>query len=81
MTVKSKQQMLKLVGKKLALLRINKGYETMKDFARKFRLPLVQYWRLENGKTNPTLGTLYKLFKIHQVTLREFFYDIETLKI
>jgi transcriptional regulator with XRE-family HTH domain len=79
MKIKSKQQMLKLVGKKLALLRIDKGYATMKDFAIKFKLPLVQYWRLEKGKTNATLGTLFKLFKIHKVGLREFFYDIEML--
>lgn len=80
MRIKSLEHLLQLIGNKLAFLRINKGYETIKEFAAAFGLPQIQYWRLENGKTNPTIGSLYKLLRIHKISFKDFFSDLHKVK-
>jgi transcriptional regulator with XRE-family HTH domain len=80
MRIKSLEHLLQLIGNKLAFLRINKGYDTIKDFAAAFGLPQIQYWRLENGRTNPTIGSLYKLMCIHKVNFKDFFSDLDKAK-
>ncbi len=77
MKSKSLQNLLEAVGAELATLRKNKGYKTIKEFAAAFKLPAIQYWRIENGKTNPTLSSLDKLLKIHKMTIPDFFCEIE----
>ena len=64
------------IGKKLGELRKEKGYATLKEFAIDYNLPLIQYWRIENGKTNFTLKTLMSVLSIHRVPLDRFFCDI-----
>src|SRR5688572_29403680 len=64
---------LEEVGKKLSALRRDMGYATLKEFAMDYKLPLIQYWRIENGKTNFTLKTLLGLLAIHKLSLDEFF--------
>lgn len=76
MKIESLEQLYQLVGERLAELRKMKGYQTIKDFAMKFRLPPIQYWRIENGKTNPTLASLYKVLKIHKMSVLDFFSQI-----
>lgn len=61
------------IGIRLAELRIKKGYSTIKEFARKYDLPEIQYWRIEKGKANVTLKSLVKILKIHGMSLQEFF--------
>jgi len=68
---------LKQIGEKLAELRMQKGYETIKDFAVHNELPEIHYWRIENGKSNVTLATLLKILAIHKVSLKDFFCDID----
>jgi hypothetical protein len=61
------------VGGALQELRIKKGFPTAKSFTEKYNLPEIQYWRMENGKANITLKSLYKILQIHNVSLQEFF--------
>jgi hypothetical protein len=34
---------------------------------------VVQYWRIEKGKSNLTLRSLYNLLEIHGIDLKDFF--------
>jgi hypothetical protein len=61
------------IGCALSKLRTDKGYSTIKAFACKYELPAIQYWRIENGKTNLTLKTLIGVLAIHQISVEEFF--------
>ena len=70
---KTLQSVLEDVGQRLSDLRKKKGYTTLKEFAMDYELPLIQYWRIENGKTNFTLKTLLGLLAIHKLSLDEFF--------
>jgi transcriptional regulator with XRE-family HTH domain len=65
--------MLTLLGMRLAHMREEKGYQTLKAFAERYDLPQVQYWRIENGKANITIKTLVNILKIHNLSLRDFF--------
>lgn len=67
---------LKQIGAGLSELRKEKGYDTIRDFAKAYKLPEIQYWRIENGKTNLTLKSLTKLLKIHKLTLEDFFCNL-----
>jgi transcriptional regulator with XRE-family HTH domain len=61
------------IGLALAQLRLAKGYDSIKDFTAQFGLPMIQYWRIEKGKANVTLKSLYKLLAIHSLTIQQFF--------
>ena len=51
----------RVAGDKLKDLRIEKGYSSYENFAVDNDLGRMQYWRLENGKTNLTIkATFYK---------------------
>lgn len=67
------QQLVVRIGKKFEELRKKKGYKSYETFAFDHELPRMQYWRIENGKTNITLKTLVKLLAIHKLTVEEFF--------
>lgn len=79
MRIKSIDHYLKLIGKKLEALRLQMGYETIKEFVGDFNLAIIHYWRIEKGKANITLGTLNRLLKIHRIDMRQFFCDLETV--
>ena len=72
-TKKGFDNILTNVGIRLAELRVQKGYPSIRAFASKFDLPQIQYWRMENGKANVTLKSLTKVLQIHRLTLHEFF--------
>jgi transcriptional regulator with XRE-family HTH domain len=61
------------IGHALVALRMEKGYMSIKEFTSQFGLPMIQYWRIEKGKANITLKTLYKLLAIHSLTIQQFF--------
>lgn len=74
---KSLNNMMEQIGLTLAQLRLAKGYDSIKDFTREFGLPMIQYWRIEKGKANVTLKSLYKLLAIHSLSLQQFFCHME----
>jgi transcriptional regulator with XRE-family HTH domain len=74
---KSLDNVMEQMGLALAQLRLAKGYDSIKDFTAKFGLPMIQYWRIEKGKANVTLKSLYKLLSIHSLTLQQFFCHID----
>lgn len=67
-----KKQLVR-IGERLADLRKKKGYTSHETFAYDFDLSRVQYWRIEKGKTNITLKSLYSLLEIHAIEPRDFF--------
>jgi transcriptional regulator with XRE-family HTH domain len=64
---------LERIGSRLTDLRKQKGYSSHEDFAYDYDLPRVQYWRIEKGKANVTIRSLYRILSIHKLTVEEFF--------
>lgn len=64
------------VANKLKKLRIEKGYTSYENFAFDNDLPRMQYWRMEKG-TNFTFANLVKILDIHEISLEDFFKDID----
>jgi transcriptional regulator with XRE-family HTH domain len=72
---KTLNEILRCIGIKLCELRKRKGYKSITEFAAKYKLPLIQYWKIEKGKSNITLKSLFRVLAIHQLTIEEFFLD------
>ena len=64
------------IASKLKRLRLQKGYTSYETFAYDHELPRVQYWRMEIG-TNFTIKNLLKILDIHQISIEEFFSDLD----
>lgn len=60
------------IGKKLKILRLQKGYSSYEVFAWDNEIPRIQYWRMEKG-TNFTITSLLRVLDVHNITLEEFF--------
>lgn len=73
---KVKINKLDLIASNTKQMRIDAGFTSYENFANAKDLDRKQYWRIENG-ANITILTLIKLLEIHEVTLKEFFSDIE----
>jgi hypothetical protein len=74
--MKSKRSLdyiMEQIGLALAQLRLEKGYDSIKEFTEDHGLPMIQYWRIEKGKANVTLKSLYKLLTIHSISMQKFF--------
>lgn len=61
------------IGEALSSLRQMKGYTTVKEFTSRYKLPEIQYWRIERGKANLTLKSLTKILDIHKLSVQDFF--------
>ncbi len=72
-TEKDFKNLLLDIGHGLAMLRVKRGYATIKAFAERYDLPEIQYWRMEKGKANVTLRSLSRILRIHRITVHEFF--------
>jgi transcriptional regulator with XRE-family HTH domain len=72
---KSVERTLEEIGQKLRNLRKKQGYTSAESFAYDHDLPRVHYWRIESGKVNITLKSLYKILSIHKMSIEEFFGD------
>jgi hypothetical protein len=64
------------IGMAIAQLRIEAGYATTKEFTSLHDLPEIQYWRIENGKANLTMKSIYRILEVHNVDFFEFFQSI-----
>ena len=73
MNKKSLSLLLKTIGEQLGKLRKKKGFSTIKEFATKYNLPAIQYWRIEKGKANLTIKSLGRILQIHKISFDEFF--------
>jgi transcriptional regulator with XRE-family HTH domain len=72
-TTKKFNDFLMQVGENLSGLRQMKGYDTVKKFASRYKLPPIQYWRIERGKANLTLKSLARILDIHKISVHDFF--------
>jgi transcriptional regulator with XRE-family HTH domain len=78
MRQKSIKNLLGSIGTELTRLREEKGFTTIKNFAKKNKLPEIQYWRIEKGKANLTLKSLDKILAIHKISFEDFFCSLTT---
>jgi transcriptional regulator with XRE-family HTH domain len=67
---------LKEIALKIKDLRKSRGCKSYETFALDHNLDRKQYWRVENG-SNITLATLLKILDIHQISLQDFFSELE----
>ncbi|MCA9381366.1 helix-turn-helix transcriptional regulator [Candidatus Dojkabacteria bacterium] len=67
-----KSDLLKIIGKRIQEIRESKGL-TQVDLAGKIRgeFDTTNVSRIESGRTNPTLFTLYKIAEALEVSLTE----------
>jgi len=64
------------IANKIKELRLQKGYSSHENFAWDNNISRVQYWRIEKG-SNITMKTLLTILDIHNISLGDFFRDIE----
>lgn len=72
--VMNKQELLKTVGKRIQDLRLSKGL-TQVDLVGKMDgdIDTTNISRIESGRTNPTIYTLYRLANALEVEVKDFF--------
>lgn len=70
--VMDKQELLKSVGKRIQDIRVNKGL-TQVDLVGKIDgdIDTTNISRIESGRTNPTIYTLYRIAKALEVNLND----------
>lgn len=73
MNKKALNNILEEIGLQLRDLRVKRGFRTIKAFAARYRLPAIQYWRIENGRANVTIKSLLRILEIHKVSIKDFF--------
>lgn len=71
--MKTDDELLREIGERFKILRINLGYTSYETFAIDHNLSRMQYWRIEKGLTNLTIKSLNSLLHIHKLTVEEFF--------
>jgi hypothetical protein len=75
-TGKSMDPRVLQIGEKLKKLRLKKGYPAYDYFAFEHDISRVLYWRMEKG-TNFTIGSFLKVLKAHNMSMKDFFKDIQ----
>lgn len=65
-----KQELQVIVGKRIKDLRESKGF-SLQDFADKCGFDKSNYHRLEAGKTNPSVFTLYTVAQVLELPVKE----------
>ena len=78
MKQKTLKKLLGNIGTELSKLREEKGFYTIKNFAKRNKLPAIQYWRIEKGKANLTIKSLDKILAIHKISFEDFFCNLTT---
>jgi len=79
MSSMEKVDLLKIIGKRIQKIRIDKGL-TQVDLVGKIEgeIDTTNISRIESGRTNPTIFTLYRIAVALEVPLKEFL-DVEDL--
>lgn len=79
---RQKQKEAKLDIRQMAIadtikrLRKQKGYVSYDYFAWENKIPRVQYWRMEIG-TNFSMKSLLRVLDAHDISLKEFFEEVD----
>lgn len=71
------QEKVSVIAEKLKKLRIEKGHKSYETFAWEHNIGRMQYWKMEKGATNFTIKSLLRILKVHDLSLADFFSDIE----
>tara|TARA_Y100000813_G_C24104322_1_gene324581 strand:- start:50 stop:301 length:252 start_codon:yes stop_codon:yes gene_type:complete len=72
---KEKRQVL--IGERLKELRISKGYTSYRNFALEYEFEPKQIWKLEEGKSDFKISTLFRILDIYDMSIQEFFNGLE----
>jgi transcriptional regulator with XRE-family HTH domain len=70
-----KETVIKKIGLKIREIRISKGL-TIQELSDKIDIEYNNMIRIEKGRTNPTIGTLYKICQSLNIKLRDIV-DVE----
>lgn len=65
------------IGARLKKLRISNGYTNYRKFSVEFELEPKQYWRLEEGKSDFKISSLFRILDIHGLSIQEFLMDVD----
>ncbi len=65
------------IANRIKKLRKEQGYGSYEFFAWEHKMSRVQYWRMEKG-TNFTIESLLRVLDAFDVSLEEFFKDLES---
>lgn len=76
MSLDADKEALAAIGEKLKQLRKAGGYRSFESFAFDNNISSRYYWGAEKGR-NLSLKYLLKILRIHNVTLRDFFSDLD----
>jgi transcriptional regulator with XRE-family HTH domain len=66
----TKEELIKKIGLKIREIRENKGM-TIQELSDKLNIEYNNLIRIEKGRTNPTIGTLYKVSETLNVSIIE----------
>ncbi len=69
-----------IIADRLKQIRKEKGYNNYEHIAFELGMSRSAYWRLESGE-NFSLKTLIKICKFLEITLAQFFYEIDVPKV
>ena len=70
------ERLIKSIADKLKQMRIDAGFSSYENFAWKYEIGRMQYWKMEKG-TNFTMKSLIKVLNAHNMSLKSFFQDFE----
>lgn len=76
MMTQEQERRIEQIANKIKELRLKAGYTSYETFATDHNLPRKNYWRLETGY-NFTITTLLRILEIHNMTLDDFFKDLQ----
>lgn len=72
----TEEDRIKAIANRIKELRKESGYTSYEKFALQHGLDRKQYWRFETGH-NLTISSLHTILKAHNMSLHEFFKDLE----
>lgn len=72
----TEEKLLKCVGKNIKMYRIQRGI-LQQDLAAMCNMEIPNMSRIENGRTNPTLRTLYRISQALGVPVRDLLVSSE----
>lgn len=73
MSIKTKQQVAKLIGKRIRALRLQRGISLKHFEALENAIDRHSLSNIEQGKKTPSLYTTYKIAKVLDVSAKEIF--------
>ena len=68
---------LEKIGARLKELRLKKGFSSARKFAGECEMEARIYWRIEHGKSDFKYTTLKRILKVLNLSVSEFYQDLQ----